>query len=100
MTLENSAPFLPAASTLPLPTEQRKTANAMSVRRIAESLSDGTALGICTAILNQPGEVAAARPPFAAALCLTGLRSDLVVRFGCAPLLQRSLRQQVEAVMR
>jgi hypothetical protein len=58
-----------------------------------------TALGIRNAFLNQPVEVAALRPPFAAALGLTGQRPDLVVRFGRGPLLPRSLRRPVEAVL-
>lgn len=58
-----------------------------------------TALGIRNAFLNQPVEVAALRPPFAAALGLSGQRPDLVVRFGRGPLLPRSLRRQVEAVL-
>jgi hypothetical protein len=58
-----------------------------------------TALGIRNAFLNQPIEVAALRAPFAAALGLTGQRPDLVVRFGRGPLLPRSLRRPVEAVL-
>lgn len=58
-----------------------------------------TALGIRNAFLNQPIEVAALRPPFAATLGLTGERPDLVVRFGRGPLLPRSLRRPVEAVL-
>jgi len=58
-----------------------------------------TALGIRNAFLNQPVEVAAQRPPFAAALGLAGQRPDLVVRFGRGPALPRSLRRPVEAVI-
>jgi hypothetical protein len=58
-----------------------------------------TALGIRNAFLNQPVEVAALRPPFAAALGLSGQRPDLVVRFGRGPALPRSLRRPVEAVL-
>ena len=58
-----------------------------------------TALGIRNAFLNQPVEVAALRPPFAAALGLAGLRPDLVVRFGRGPVLPRSLRRPVDAVL-
>jgi hypothetical protein len=58
-----------------------------------------TALGIRNAFLNQPVEVAALRPPFAAALGLAGQRPDLVVRFGRGPVMPRSLRRPVEAVL-
>ena len=57
------------------------------------------ALGILNAFLNQPVEVATLRPPFAAALGLGGQRPDLVVRFGRGPLLPRSLRRPVQAVL-
>jgi hypothetical protein len=58
-----------------------------------------TALGIRNAFLNQPVEVAALRPAFAAALGMPGRRPDLVVRFGRGPLLPRSLRRPVEDVL-
>ncbi len=58
-----------------------------------------TALGIRNAFLNQPVEVAALRTPFAAALGLAGQRPDLVVRFGRGPVMPRSLRRPVEAVL-
>jgi hypothetical protein len=58
-----------------------------------------TALGIRTAMVNQPVEVAAVRPQFAAHLGLGGRRPDLVVRFGRGPLMPRSLRRPVAAVL-
>ena len=58
-----------------------------------------TALGIRNAFVNQPVEVAALRPPFAAALGLAGQRPDLVVRFGRGPTLPASLRRPVDAVL-
>ena len=58
-----------------------------------------TALGIRNAFLNQPVEVSASRPPFAAALGLSGQRPDLVVRFGRGPTLPQSLRRPVQAVL-
>jgi hypothetical protein len=58
-----------------------------------------TALGIRNAFFNQPVEVASLRSPFATALGLTGQRPDLVVRFGRGPVLPRSLRRPVEAVL-
>ena len=58
-----------------------------------------TALGIRTAFLNQPVEVAAVRPQFARALGLTSERPDLVVRFGHGPLMPYSLRRSVQSVL-
>jgi hypothetical protein len=58
-----------------------------------------TALGVRNAFLNQPVEVAALRAPFAATLGVAGRRPDLVVRFGRGPLLPRSLRRPMDAVM-
>ena len=75
-------------------------AHWMEVGRCYERFAlQATALGIRNAFLNQPVEVAALRPPFAAALGLAGQRPDLVVRFGRGPLLPRSLRRPVEAVL-
>ncbi|MBC7681502.1 MAG: Tat pathway signal protein [Ferruginibacter sp.] len=58
-----------------------------------------TALGMRNALLNQPVEVAALRPQFAAYLGLTTGRPDLVVRFGYGPATPRSLRRPVDAVL-
>jgi hypothetical protein len=58
-----------------------------------------TALGIKNAFLNQPVEVSALRPQFAAYLGIGNLRPDLVVRFGYGPETRRSLRRPVEAVL-
>ena len=58
-----------------------------------------TALGVRTAHLNQPIEVAALRPSFAAFLGLDGRRPDLVVRFGRGPTLSPSLRRPLQAVL-
>ena len=58
-----------------------------------------SALGIRNAFLNQPVEVAALRPRFAAALGLSGQRPDLMVRFGRGPAMPRSLRRPVEAAL-
>lgn len=59
----------------------------------------GTALGIRNAFVNQSIRVAALRPPFPAAWILTGQRPDFVVRIGGGPVLPRSLRCPVEAVL-
>ena len=58
-----------------------------------------TALGIRTAMINQPVEVSRIRGEFAAALGVTAGRTDLVVRFGYGPVMPRSLRRPVEAVI-
>lgn len=58
-----------------------------------------TAMGVRTAHVNQPVEVAALRPAFAAFLGTPGRRPDLVVRFGRGPTLPPSLRRPVQAVL-
>jgi hypothetical protein len=58
-----------------------------------------TALGIRNAHLNQPVEVAAVRPQFAAALGLGKQRPDLVVRFGRGPVMPMSMRRPVASVL-
>ena len=59
-----------------------------------------TALGIRNAFLNQPVEVGAIRPQFAAWLGLkAGERPDLVVRFGRGPGMPLSMRRPVQAVL-
>lgn len=58
-----------------------------------------TALGIRNAFVNQPVEVASVRTPFATAVGLAGQRPDLVVRFGRGPVMPRSLRRPVQAVL-
>ncbi len=57
------------------------------------------ALGIRNAMLNQPVEVPALRPQFAAFLGVGTHRPDLVVRFGRGPKLPSSLRRPVQAVL-
>jgi hypothetical protein len=58
-----------------------------------------TALGIRTAHVNMPVEVATLRPKFAASIGLGRTRPDLVVRFGRGPALPPSLRRPVQAVL-
>ena len=57
-----------------------------------------TALGSRKAMLNQPVEVSALRPKFAAFPGVVGNRPDLVVHFGRAPKMLQSLRRPVQAV--
>jgi nitroreductase len=52
-----------------------------------------TALGLKTAFINQPVEVAPLRPELAALLGLPGRRPDLVLRFGYGPTLPFSPRR-------
>lgn len=58
-----------------------------------------TAMGVRTAHLNQPVEVASIRPQFAASLGITSGRPDLVIRFGRGPEMPRSLRRPLDDVM-
>lgn len=57
------------------------------------------ALGLRTAFINQPVEVAAIRPEFARFLGIGERRPDLVVRIGHGPETPRSLRRPVEQVL-
>lgn len=58
-----------------------------------------TALGIRHALVNQPVEVASFRPQFARWLGIGERRPDLVIRYGYAPPMPRSLRRPVDAVI-
>lgn len=58
-----------------------------------------TALGIKHAFINQPVEVGKMRPDFADWLGIDGRRPDLVVRYGYAPAMPRSLRRPVADVI-
>jgi hypothetical protein len=57
------------------------------------------ALELRTAFINQPVEVRALRPQFAAFLGIGNRRPDLVVRIGRGPEMPRSLRRPVEQVL-
>lgn len=58
-----------------------------------------TALGIQSAFLNQPIEVASVRPQFQGALGLGNAQPQLLVRLGYADALPRSLRRPVQQVL-
>ena len=60
---------------------------------------EATALGLKTAFINQPVEVAELRPAFARHLELGDRRPDLVVRIGRGPDMPRSLRRPVDEVI-
>ncbi|MGL4577217.1 MAG: Acg family FMN-binding oxidoreductase [Burkholderiaceae bacterium] len=58
-----------------------------------------TTMGVRTAHLNMPIEVASLRADFANAIGVPGQRPDLVIRFGRGPALPPSLRRPVGAVV-
>lgn len=58
-----------------------------------------TALGLKTAFINQPVEVADLRPKFAQFLDLDHRRPDLVVRVGRGPEMPKSLRRPIDDVV-
>lgn len=58
-----------------------------------------TALGIRHAFINQPLEVAKYRPEFASLIGVAGMRPDLIVRYGYAPPMPRSLRRPINDVI-
>jgi len=58
-----------------------------------------TALGIRHAFVNQPLEVASVRPQVAAWLGVGDVRPDLIVRYGYAPAMPRSLRRMTSDVI-
>ncbi len=58
-----------------------------------------TALGLKTAFINQPVEVASLRPDLAVLVGLPGRRPDIVMRFGYGPALPWSPRRPVAAVI-
>ena len=58
-----------------------------------------TAMGLKLSLTNNPVEVAALRPQFAAAIGIGNRRPDMVIRFGRGPDLPRSLRRGVKQVL-
>jgi hypothetical protein len=80
--------------------EKEDKAHWVEVGRAYERFAlQATALGIHTAHINMPVEVAQLRPKFAAAIGLGATRPDLVIRFGRGPTLPQSLRRPVQAVL-
>jgi hypothetical protein len=80
--------------------EAENPAQWIEVGRCYERFAlQSAALGIRNAMLNQPVEVSALRPQFAAFLGIGGRRPDLVVRFGCGPKMPPSLRRPIDAVL-
>ena len=82
-------------------TERNNQAHWVAAGRCYQRFAlQATAMGIRNAFLNQPVEVGAVRPQFAAWLGLTSSqRPDLVVRFGRGPALPLSMRRPVQAVL-
>lgn len=60
---------------------------------------EASALGLSTAFINQPVEVAAIRSQLASHLGIGRARPDLIVRLGRGPKMPRSLRRPVEQVL-
>ena len=58
-----------------------------------------TALGLKTAFMNQPIEVAKFRPDLAALVGMPGRRPDIVMRIGYGPLMPYSARRPLDAVI-
>ena len=80
--------------------EQDDKAHWVKVGRACQRFAlQATALGIRHAFINQPVEVPQIRAGFADWLGLSGQRPDLVLRFGYAPAMPKSLRRPVEAVL-
>lgn len=80
--------------------EHDDKAHWLAVGRCYERFAlQATALGIRNAFLNQPVEVPTLRTQFAQYLGIGGRRPDLVVRFGRGPLMPRSLRRPLEAIL-
>lgn len=81
-------------------TEQDDKAHWFAAGRAFERFAlQATALGIRTAHLNQPVEVATLRPQFANYLGLQQGRPNLVIRFGHGPIMPKSLRRSVATVL-
>jgi hypothetical protein len=68
-------------------------------RRYQRLALQAAALDLRTAFINQPVEVAALRPQFAAYLGIGHGRPDLIVRVGRGPEMPRSLRRPLEDVL-
>ena len=58
-----------------------------------------TALGLKTAFMNQPVEVAKFRPDLAGLIGMPGRRPDIVMRFGYGPAMPYSTRRPLDAVL-
>lgn len=90
-----------SAGVVVLAAESSDKAHWIAVGRACQRFAlQATALGLKYSFVNQPVEVAALRPQFAAAIGLGTRRPDIVMRFGAGPELPKSLRRTPEQVMR
>jgi hypothetical protein len=90
-----------SAGIVVLAAEASDKAHWIAVGRACQRFGlQATALGLKYAFINQPVEVAALRPQFAASLGLGARRPDIVMRFGIGPDLPKSLRRAPEQVIR
>jgi hypothetical protein len=90
-----------SAGVVVLAADRSDTSHWIAVGRACQRFGlQATALGLKYSFINQPVEVAALRPQFAASLGLGARRPDIVMRFGTGPDLQKSLRRPPELVMR
>ena len=80
--------------------EKADRAHWVAVGRACQRFAlQATALGLKSAFINQPVEVAALRPDLAALIGMPGRRPDLVMRFGYGSALPYSPRRPVADVM-
>lgn len=80
--------------------EREDKAHWVTVGRACQRFAlAATASGLKHAFVNQPVEVARLRPELAALIGESGMRPDIVMRFGYGPTLPFSLRRPVNAVL-
>jgi nitroreductase len=90
-----------SAGVMVLVADTEDSAGWIAVGRACQRFAlQATACGLKCAFINQPVEVAALRPQFAAFLGIGARRPDIVMRFGTGPELPKSLRRAPEQVMR
>ncbi|RXH10811.1 Acg family FMN-binding oxidoreductase [Bradyrhizobium guangzhouense] len=89
-----------SAGVVVLAADRSDKAHWIAVGRACQRFGlQATAAGLKYSFVNQPVEVAALRPQFAASIGLGERRPDIVMRFGTGPDLPTSLRRPPEAVM-
>ncbi|MDA9476575.1 Tat pathway signal protein [Bradyrhizobium sp. CCBAU 65884] len=89
-----------SAGVVVLAADRSDTSHWIAVGRACQRFGlQATALGLKYSFVNQPVEVAALRPQFAASIGLGARRPDIVMRFGYGPNLPKSQRRPPELVM-